>query len=142
MKKKCVAIIVLLGCCLFVTAYTKGEAKNAQADYMVSETDDGSETFETDHGFYTDADDVERAENEPQNEQTDYILHEIDGASEEAETDHGFHNMTCYLPSYEITENHGYSSQELNYFLDIIKSTAHLIMEFAKEGGFENASGF
>ena len=67
MKKKCVAIIVLLGCCLFVTAYTKGEAKNAQADYMVSETDDGSETFETDHGFYTDADDVERAENEPQN---------------------------------------------------------------------------
>ncbi len=54
----------------------------------------------------------------------------------------GFHHMTCYLPSYEITENHGYSSQELNYFLDIIKSTAHLIMEFAKEGGFENASGF
>lgn len=94
MKKKCVAIIVLLGCCLFVTAYTKGEAKNAQADYMVSETDDGSETFETDHGFYTDADDVERAENEPQNEQTDYILHEIDGASEEAETDHGFYTET------------------------------------------------
>lgn len=54
----------------------------------------------------------------------------------------GFHHMTCYLPSYEIVENHGYSSQELNYFLDIIKSTAHLIMEFAKEGGFENASGF
>lgn len=54
----------------------------------------------------------------------------------------GFHNMVCYLPSYEITENHGYSKQEINHFLDIIKSTAHLIIEFAKEGGFENASGF
>ena len=43
----------------------------------------------------------------------------------------GFHNMTCYLPTYEIKE-----------FMEIIKSTAHLIMEFAKEGGFEHASGF
>ena len=94
MKKNCVAIIVLLGCCLFVTAYTKGEAKNAQADYMVSETDDGSETFETDHGFYTDADDVERAENEPQNGQTDYMLSAADGASEETETDHAFYTNT------------------------------------------------
>ena len=59
MKKKCVAIIVLLGCCLFVTAYTKGETKNAQASYLVSEQDDGSETFETDHGFYTETDDVD-----------------------------------------------------------------------------------
>lgn len=44
---------------LFVTAYTKGETKNAQASYLVSEQDDGSETFETDHGFYTDADNVD-----------------------------------------------------------------------------------
>lgn len=52
-----------------------------------------------------------------------------------------FHNMTCYLPSYR-TEINGYSEEEANYFMDIIKSTAHLIIEFSKEGGFMNASGF
>lgn len=54
----------------------------------------------------------------------------------------GFHNMTCYLPSYEIQEVNGYSTKQVESFMEIIKSTAHLIMEFAKEGGFENASGF
>lgn len=49
--------------------------------------------------------------------------------------------MTCYLPSYRI-EVDGYSEKEINYFMDIIKSTANLIIEFSKEGGFMNASGF
>lgn len=53
----------------------------------------------------------------------------------------GFHNLVCYLPSYEI-ENNGYSEKEVEYFTDIIRSTAHLIIEFSKEGGFMNASGF
>lgn len=52
-----------------------------------------------------------------------------------------FHSMTCYLPSYRI-EVDGYSEKEINYFMDIIKSTANLIIEFSKEGGFMNASGF
>ena len=25
----------------------------------------------------------------------------------------GFHNMTCYLPSYEITENNGYTQKDI-----------------------------
>ena len=54
----------------------------------------------------------------------------------------GFHNMTCYLPSYEITENNGYTQKDIDKFMEIIKSTAHLIIEFSKDGGFENASGF
>ena len=54
----------------------------------------------------------------------------------------GFHNMTCYLPNYEIKEVNGYSDKQVEEFMEIIKSTAHLIMEFAKEGGFEHASGF
>ncbi len=53
----------------------------------------------------------------------------------------GFHNMTCYLPSYR-TEINGYSQSEVDYFIEIIKSTAHLIIEFSKEGGFSNALGF
>lgn len=91
MKKRCVAIIALLGCCLFVTAYAKYESKNDQVDYIVSEQEDGSDTFETDHGFYTDAADTERTEPERQNEQTDYRLSEAGDMSETAETDHQFY---------------------------------------------------
>ncbi len=53
-----------------------------------------------------------------------------------------FHNLTCYLPTYEITENNGYTSEDIDRLMNIIKSTAHLIIEFSKDGGFENASGF
>lgn len=53
-----------------------------------------------------------------------------------------FHNLTCYLPTYEIIENNGYTPEDIDKFMDIIKSTAHLIIEFSKDGGFENASGF
>lgn len=54
----------------------------------------------------------------------------------------GFHNMTLYLPSYRITEINGYTQAEVDRFMEIIKSTAHLIIEFSRDGGFENASGF
>ena len=37
----------------------------------------------------------------------------------------------------KIVENNGYSSEEVDKFMEIIKSTAHLIIEFSKEGGFE-----
>ena len=53
-----------------------------------------------------------------------------------------FHHMTCYLPSYRIEDEFGYNKDEKEYFLDIIKSTAHLIIEFSKDGGFEHASVF
>ncbi len=53
-----------------------------------------------------------------------------------------FHHMTCYLPDYEIKDVYGFNSQEISRYMEIIKSTAHLIMEFSKEGGFEYASGF
>ena len=51
-----------------------------------------------------------------------------------------FHHMTCYLPSYRITEVYGFDNKEVNDYLDIVKSTAHLIIEFSKSGGFENAA--
>lgn len=53
-----------------------------------------------------------------------------------------FHYMTCYLPDYRLENVFGYSEEEQMNYLDIIKSTAHLIIEFASGGGFENASGF
>ena len=54
----------------------------------------------------------------------------------------GFHYATCYLPSYECKDIYGFSSEEIAQYQKILISTAHLIIEFAKGGGFENASGF
>lgn len=41
----------------------------------------------------------------------------------------GFHNMTCYLPSFEIKEVNGYSTKQVEAFMEIVKSKANLIME-------------
>ena len=53
-----------------------------------------------------------------------------------------FHHMTCYLPKYEVTEVFGFSREETEKYLEIIRSTAHLIIEFAGKGGVDNASSF
>ena len=53
-----------------------------------------------------------------------------------------FRTMTCILPTYEIREVCGFSEDEVNGFVKMIRSSAHLIIQFAREGGFENASSF
>ncbi len=45
-------------------------------------------------------------------------------------------------PFMTLEDEFGYDEEQKEYFLDIVKSTAHLIIEFSKDGGFENASGF
>ena len=54
----------------------------------------------------------------------------------------GFHHMTCYLPDYTIEEVYGFDEMEVRRYMEIIHSTAHLMLEFSKEGGFDNAAGF
>ena len=51
------------------------------------------------------------------------------------------HHMTCYLPGYQLEDVFGFSEQDVERYMEIIRSTAHLIMEFSEEGGFENAAG-
>ena len=53
-----------------------------------------------------------------------------------------FHNASCYIPGYEWKNINGFSKQEISKYQEIIESTAHLILDFAKNGGFENASSF
>lgn len=48
-----------------------------------------------------------------------------------------FHNATCYLPDYEWKDINGFSDSEMKRYNEIIESTAHLIIEFAKEGGLK-----
>ena len=53
-----------------------------------------------------------------------------------------FHHATCYLPDYDWVDISGFTTIEIERYKEIIESTAHLIMEFSKEGGVENASSF
>ena len=60
---------------------------------------------------------------------------------EKADEKDCFHYMTCYLPDYTIENIFGFNEDEVKKYMEVIRSTAHLILEFSKEGGFENASG-
>ncbi len=53
-----------------------------------------------------------------------------------------FCNATCWLPGYQWEDINGFSKADVSKIEKVIKSTAHLIMEFAETGGFDNASGF
>lgn len=53
----------------------------------------------------------------------------------------GFHHATCYLPTYKWSDVFGFSDDDLRRYQEILESTAHLILEFSKEGGFEHAAG-
>lgn len=58
----------------------------------------------------------------------------------------GFHDATCWLPGYTWEDVFGFSEEDIAQFQEIIRSTAHLILEFSQEGGFrgdiDNAAGF
>ncbi|MDY6397336.1 MAG: hypothetical protein SPL22_06355 [Treponema sp.] len=54
----------------------------------------------------------------------------------------GFHSAECWLPDYRWTLKQGFSDEEMKYLEDFVKSTAHLIIRLARNGGFGNASGF
>ena len=60
---------------------------------------------------------------------------------EKADEKDCFHYMTCYLPDYTVENIFGFNEDEVKKYMEVIRSTAHLILEFSKEGGFENASG-
>ena len=53
-----------------------------------------------------------------------------------------FHNAVCWLPDYRWECIEGFSADELKRYQEIIESTAHLILQFAQEGGFEHAADF
>ena len=53
-----------------------------------------------------------------------------------------FRHATCWLPEYKWEDVYQYSDEDLKKFEEIIRSTAHLIIEFSQEGGFYSASGF
>lgn len=53
-----------------------------------------------------------------------------------------FHYAACWLPEYRWEDMFGFSEKEIQRLKEVIESTAHLILQFSQEGGFENASSF
>ena len=51
-----------------------------------------------------------------------------------------FHHASCYLPDYTWEDILGFTQADLDRYLEVIQSTAHLILQFSQEGGLENAS--
>lgn len=52
----------------------------------------------------------------------------------------GFQSATCYLPEYQWEDIEGFSNDDIERFQEILESTAHLIIRFAKQGGLGNAA--
>ena len=52
----------------------------------------------------------------------------------------GFHHAVCWLPEYEWQDIEGYSETEMESFRTLVRNNAHLIMEFAADGGVLNAA--
>ena len=53
-----------------------------------------------------------------------------------------FRHATCWLPDYTWEDIYHFSEEDISKFEEIIRSTAHLIMEFSQERGFDNTSNF
>ena len=52
----------------------------------------------------------------------------------------GFKSAYCYLPEYKWSNIEGFNEVEIEHLKDIIKSTAHLIIRFARQGGLCHAA--
>lgn len=61
---------------------------------------------------------------------------------ERPDTEDCFHHATCWLPGYVWEGVSGFSTEDMARFQEVIQSTAHLILEFSQEGGFDSAAGF
>lgn len=54
----------------------------------------------------------------------------------------GFHAAQCVLPDYEWKNIQGFSKEEIANYQKVIASLAHIIIQLAREGGFDNAASF
>ncbi len=60
----------------------------------------------------------------------------------EKPVDGGFKTAYCAIPGYAWYDVEGYTDEELSENRKILESLSHLIVRFARNGGFENAAGF
>ena len=56
--------------------------------------------------------------------------------------DGGFRSAECYLPSYRWENICGFSDKEIKNYQEYLQSVSHIIIQLAREGGFDNAANF
>lgn len=54
----------------------------------------------------------------------------------------GFRHASCTLPGYVWEDVYGFDAADMERYQEVVESTAHLILRFAQEGGFDHAAGF
>lgn len=54
----------------------------------------------------------------------------------------GFNHAECWLPDYKWENIEGYSEKDISELESLIKDLSAVIIDLAREGGFDNASGF
>lgn len=52
----------------------------------------------------------------------------------------GFRSAECYLPSYRWEQIEGFSAAEIAKYEAFLRSVAHIVIELAREGGFDHAA--
>ena len=53
-----------------------------------------------------------------------------------------FESAYCYLPEYKWGKITGFTESDISRFREYLGSVAHIIIELARQGGFENAASF
>ena len=53
-----------------------------------------------------------------------------------------FHHAVCWIPGYQWEDVCGFKENDLARYEEVLRSTAHLILQFSQEGGFEHAANF
>ena len=61
---------------------------------------------------------------------------------EKPDTKDCFHSAACILPGYKWQDIEGFTQEEISRYQQVIESTAHLILRFSQEGGFDSSAGF
>lgn len=61
---------------------------------------------------------------------------------EKPDARNGVHHAACFLLAYRWEDIQGFTPEEISRHQEVIESTAHLSLEFARQGGFDNASSF
>lgn len=59
---------------------------------------------------------------------SEYLSGRVKVYVEKPDEKDGFHNLTCYLPNYEIEEVYGFGECEVDRYIEIIKANEKIIL--------------
>lgn len=52
----------------------------------------------------------------------------------------GFHSAVCWLPDYRWEKVQGFAPDEITAYQEMLQSLSHVIIDLARDGGFDRAA--